>query len=172
MTNIITYKTKKQIQKINSKLLDIILFPIRIICIPIFKLTEKIKIQKKYSYKTILKLVQYCIDYHLNYDDSIYIAFDNWVNEDCSSNGIYSYGSLCDISWSHKRVKRKILHIYHDQKDDYIRAVKELCGTPLSQEEKKKEFTRNTGNGKPYLTYVYNRIEDKELCKISNLDIK
>jgi len=116
--------------------------------------------------------VQYCIDYHLNYDDSIYIAFANWVDEDCGSSAIYSYSSLCDISWNHKKVKRKINHIYHYQKDEYIQVVKELCGTPLSNEEKKQEFTRSLKDGETYLTYVYYRIQDKEICKINNTDME
>ena len=166
----ITYKTAKQIQKIKDKIIDVISFPVRVVFTGIYKILEKAKIQKKYSYKTIKKLVQYCIDYHLNYDNSIYIAFDNWVDEDCSSSGIYSYSSLCDISWSHRRAKNKISHIYYNQKDEYIKAVKELCGTPLSEEEKKQEFTRKGSEGKTYLAYVYYRIQDKEICKISNVE--
>jgi hypothetical protein len=170
MIKIITYKTRKQIQRIKDKIVDILLFPIRIVCTPIYKLNEKIKIQKKYSYKTILKLVQYCIDYHLNYGNFIYIVFKDWVDEDCRSSGIYGYSSLRDISWNHKRVKRKIDHIYFYQKDEYIKAVKELSGTPLSDEEKKKEFTRKMNDGKTYLAYVYYRIQDKEICKINNTE--
>ena len=154
------------------------MFPIKIIVTPIYKLNEKYKSKKKYSYKTIKKLVQYCIDYHLSNDNSIYIVLDGWISSECEDSGIYSYSSLCDISWGwsgeHKRVKHKINHIYFNQKDEYIRAVKELCGTTLSDEEKKKEFTRKSGNenGKPYLAYVYYRIQDKELCKINNLDVE
>lgn len=150
--------------------MNIILFPIRVICTPIYKLSKKITSQKKYSYKTIKKLVQYCIDYHLNYDDSIYIAFDNWVSEECRDYGVYGYSSLHDISWDHKRAKKKLNHIYYYQKDEYIKAVKELCGSPLSEEEKKREFTISPKEGKPYLTYAYYRIQDKEICKISNVE--
>lgn len=135
-------------------------------------MSEKIKIQKKYSYKTILRFVQYAIDYHLNYDNSIYVVFSDWVDEDCRSSGMYSYNSLRDISWNHKGVKRKLDYIYHHQKNEYIKAVKELCGMPLSDEEKKKEFTRNTNDGKTYLAYVYYRIQDKEICKINNIEVE
>jgi len=164
---------RKQIQKIKGKIINIILFPIRIVITPIYNLYEKYKSKKKYSYKTIKKLVQYCIDYHLNNDNNIYVTLDDWISSECEDSGIYSYSSLCDISWGwsgeHKRVKHKLNHIYFNQKEEYIKVIKELCGTPLSDEEKKKEFTGKMGNGKPYLTYIYYRIQDKEICKISNM---
>ena len=140
------------------------------IFIPIYKLNAKIKIQKRYSYKTIKKLVQYCIDYQLNYDNHIYVVFDDWVSKECSDYGMYSYNNLRNISWSHRGAKRKIDHIYHKQKDEYVQAVKELCGSPLSDEEKKKEFTRKNNDGGDYLAYIYYRIQDKEICKISNTE--
>lgn len=152
------------------------MFPIKILVTPIYNFHEKYKSKKKYSYKTIKKLVQYCIDYHLNSDSSIYIALDDWVSEECRDGGIYGYSSLCDISWGwsgeHKSVKHKLNHIYSNQKDEYIQAVKELSGTPLSDKEKKKEFTRKMsgGNKETYLAYVYYRIQDKEICKISNVE--
>jgi len=93
----ISYKKNKKIQQIKNKTLDMILFPIRVILTPIYKIHKKYKSKKRYSYKTILKLVQYCIDYHLNHDDYIYVAFTNWVSEECEDYGIYGYSSLCDI---------------------------------------------------------------------------
>jgi len=133
---------------------------------------DKCKTKKEYSYKTIIKLVQYCIDYHLSNDECIYVALNNYVGEECSDNGIYSYSSLCDLYWSYtgqsKRVKNKISHVYHYQKDEYIKAVKELCGNPLSDEEKKQEFTKTMSDGETYLAYIYYRIQDKEICKINN----
>lgn len=161
----ISYEKQKQLNKIKEKLLDIVLFPIRCICTPIYKLSERCKKNKRYPYKTILKLVQYCIDYHLNYDDVIYIVLDDFVPQEAHDKGCYSYRQLCDISWNHKRVKTKIQHIYYHQKDEYIKAVKEICGEPLTQDEKKKEFTCNV-MGKEYFSIAYYRIQDKEVCKI------
>lgn len=120
--------------------------------------------------------MQYCIDYHLNHDDHIYVALNDWVSEECSDDGVYGYSNLSNISrgWNgeNKKVKKKIDHIYNYQKDEYIKAVKELSGTPLSDEEKKKEFTREINDGKTYLAYVYYRIQDKEICKINNMEEK
>jgi len=168
----VKFKRTKQFVKIKNKIFKVLLFPLRCICIPIYKLYEKQKQEKRYSYKTILNLVQYCIDYHLHNNDYIYIIFDDYVGEEVTDYGGYGYRNLCDISWGwngeYKKIKKKIEHIYYYQKENYIKAVKELCGSSLTNEEKKQEFTKEYDEGKTYLVMAYYRIQDKEVCKINS----
>lgn len=162
----LNYKRKKQLNKIKYKCLDIMLYPIVFIYSPIYELLEKRKKNKRYSYKKIKELVKYCIDYHLNYDKSIYIVATNYVGKEVIYCGGYGYRGLCDIGYENNRIRKKIIHIYHYQKDEYIKALKELSGDPLTTEEKKNEFSCEI-SGRKYYISVYYRLQDKEVYKIN-----
>jgi len=167
-----SYQRTKQLMNVKYKLLNIALFPVKCICTPIYNLHEKHRKDKRYSYKAILGLVQYCIDYHLSDEDYIYVVYSDTVGQDAEDCGCYGYYELKNISWGwsggHKRVKNKLNHIYYYQKEEYIQAVKEICGQPMNKEELKIEFTRTSSDNKSYLAWGYYNIQDKEVCKIMN----
>lgn len=57
----------------------------------------------------------------------------------------------------HKKIKEKAEYIYRHQKEDYMRIFKELCGTPITLEEKRQVFGK----------YGTNMIKDRDVCMIS-----
>ena len=57
------YSNKKKLRKAKHVIEDILLFPVRCVCTPIYKLSQKLKKKKRYSEKQIRKVVQYLIDY-------------------------------------------------------------------------------------------------------------
>jgi len=166
------YKRTKKLTQIKHKALKIIFCPLRCINTLIYNLYEKYRKNKRYPYKTILNLVQYCIDYHLNNEDYIYVVYTDFIGRNADEFGCYGYHELTNIScgWNgeHKRIKKKIEHIYSNQNEECIKAIKEICGEPMSKDELKTNFTKEKTDGTSYLSYGYYDIQNKEMCKIIN----
>lgn len=170
----VSFKRTQQIVKIMKKIVDVLTFPIFLIylvCRPVYEWLQKHR--KKYSYKAILSLAQYSIDFHLNREDCIYVVLDDRIGRDSTSYGCYGYNDLYGISsggyGQHKKVRKKLQDVYAHQKDEYVKAVKELCGKPLTDEEKEKEFfSLGYGKGRSYIPEFYRGILHKEICKIEN----
>ena len=154
------YSTTKKVRKIKDKVIDILLFPLRCICTPIYKLLQKIQKDKRYSEKQIRKAVQYLIDYWSDKEDEFYIILDDDYNPFDYGNISTPFHMGLDMSWGwsgeNKRMKNRVSHIYHCQKEQYLNMFKELCGTPMSWEDKKKSFD----------SFNVYKIENRVVCKI------
>lgn len=138
------YNTAKKLRNLKYVIIDIILFPVRLICAPFIKMYEKHKGNKKYSNKEIRKVVQYLIDYWSDSCNNFYIIADDNFDPFGISN-IKTLGCMqSHMSWGwygeNKKIKEKARHIYHNQKDKYIDMFKELLGKPMTLEEKKNDF--------------------------------
>jgi len=154
------YARMKKLRKIKEKIIDILLFPIRCVCTPIYNLSEKLKQNKRYSDKQIRKVIQYLIDYWMNDEENFYVLIDDGYNLSEYSNISTPFYMQWHMSWGwrgeYKKIKNKASHIYCYQEEDYLRIFKELCGEPMTLEEKQKWF-----NG-----YIFHQIKDRDICKI------
>lgn len=153
------YSTNIKIRDYKNKIIDIILFPIRVIGTPVYDKIEKRKRQKKYSEKEIKNAVQYLIDYWTDSNSEFYIILDGYSPFDGYSI-LTPFDMYFDMSngWygEHKKIKNKIRHIYHYQNEQYLNAFKQLCKTPMTLEEKKEWFNK----------WDLYKIKDKEIYKI------
>jgi hypothetical protein len=138
------YLTIKKLNKIKDKLIDILLFPVRCVCTPVYKLIQKKKENMRYSEKQIEKVVQYLIDYWTDNQEEFYIIMDVNYNPFDYNNVKTPYGMQSDMSWGwngeNRRIKNKARHIWCYQQEQYLNIFKKLCGTPMSLEEKKNWF--------------------------------
>lgn len=154
------YSNTKKLRKVKKIIEDILLFPIRCVCTPIYNLSKKYKGKKLYSDKQIRKTVQYLIDYWSDKEDEFYIIADDEYNPFDCSNVTNPYHMQADMSWGwsgeNKRIKKKASHMYFKQKRQYITMFDELCGTPMTLDEKNKWFNK----------YDVNKIKDRIVYKI------
>jgi len=136
------YSTVRKYKRLQEKIIDCLLFPIRYIGTPIYNALEKNKKIKKYSEKQIRRTVQYIIDYYLdNEDDEFYIIADNNYNPFDYCNVSTPFHMYMNMMWSgNTKVKNRASHMYCYQKQQYIDMFKNLCGKPMSLEEKKQWF--------------------------------
>ena len=154
------YKTTKKIKKIEEIIIDVLLFSVRCICTPIYKISEKKKKEKRYTDKEIRKTIQYLIDYWTDGQSELYVILDDDYNPFDYDNVTTPYHMEADMSWGwhgeNKKVKNKSSHIYHYQKEQYLNIFKELCNTPMTLEEKKQWFD----------TFDISKVKDRIVCKL------
>jgi len=152
-----SYSQNKKSRKIKRKIENILLFPVRCICTPIYKISQKYKNNKIYSDKEIKKTVQYLIDYWTDGESEFYIFIDDGYKAFDYSNVTTPFYMQADMGWSrNKKIKTKASHMYYHQKDKFLIALRELCGAPMSYEDKIEWFDK----------YRAHEIKNRELCKI------
>lgn len=166
----LSYKKQKQLNKIKNNCVNVLLFPLRCICTPIYELKEKYDKNKRYSYKQIKKLLMFAINNHLDSEHikSIYIVLDDYAHSLEDGNDVFSYYSLYDcMSHNHIKIKNKLRHIYKYQKDYYVEILKMICPLPMTDEEKLIDFGMKY-NDKIVPTSFYQKVKNKDVCKIKN----
>lgn len=154
------YATSKKIRKIKDKIIKILISPLRWVCVPIYSQIEELRKKRRYSEKQIRKVVQYLIDYWTNDESEFYVILDDNYNPLDDWYIKTPYQMQTDMSWGwygeNKRIKNKANHIYYYQKEEYFKIFRELCGTPMTFEEKQQYFN----------LYEANKIKDRDVCKI------
>ena len=155
-----SYSTTKKLRKIKDVIMDVLFFPMRCVCTPIYKLHEKYIENKRYSEKQIRKVVQYLIDYWTDDEEEFYIIADDKYNPFDYSNIQTAYQMQSNMSWGwsgeNKRIKFKARHIYNYQKDEYLNMFIKILGEPMTFEEKRQDFKN----------YQINDIKDRLIYKI------
>lgn len=160
------YKSVKKKIKIKEKITYILLSPIRWICVPTEKYYYKIKNirekkneKKRYSPKEIKDVVQYLIDYWSDGEEVFFIVmtdkFLSFENNNIKTPETMLSHMFEGMYGEHKKIKKKAEHIYRYQQEEYFKAFRELCSSPISEEEKRQYFPK----------YELDKIKDIDVYK-------